>query len=278
MKKIPHNDLSYLWTAEHANKCALFGMWHNQHFANEEPIVCTVPDVNTAREYAQARHIRECYYGGTPRLLDRRYTPEEAGEYAQKEEKFEKMHLDMRDQIFTDNCGKKGLRDVFGNVLVDPQFDDFPELYTCFKRTILIPVIQNGRYFLYDFKEHQLLTQGYDRIFRYFWSYVDYFVAEEKGRKGILDSYDGTESTPIIMDEVYEMQDPDGPVPFEKDGKIGFLWCRTYSPPIFDRALICSEDYTRVQLNGKWGWIDHDGKFTEKKKDASFGSWYDLEK
>lgn len=35
---------------------------------------------------------------------------------------------------------------------------------------------------------------------------------------------------------------------------------------------------TRVKLNGEWGWIDVEGKFTRKKSEASFGSWYDSSK
>lgn len=103
-------------------------------------------------------------------------------------------------------------------------------------------------------------------------------MAVENGKMGILDGNNGSESAPIDLDEVYSMQDPDGAIPVVKDGKIGFLWGDTYTQPIFDDVSINSENYTRVLLNGKWGWIDSDGKFTIKKSEASFGSWYDREK
>lgn len=293
--KSDNNILSHLWTAEKANERALFGMWHDwsvppiwdlEEEQEEEDdddddghyIECAVPDVETAKAYYEAWHIRECYYGGMPSLLDRTYTSEEAEEYSKKEKRFRRMHLDMRDQIFTGDNGKKGLRDVCGNILVEPHFDDFPELYTCFERTHLIPVVDEGRHYLYNLKESKLRTRGYDRIFRYFWAYMEYFVAEENGKKGILDGFDGMECTPVIMDEIYEMPDPDGAVPFAKDGKIGFVWRDTYTGPIFDDVRLCSEDFTRVKLNGKWGWVDGDGKFTRKKSEASFGSWYDFSK
>ena len=291
------NGLSYLWTAEKANERALYDMWHvwscraiwdddsEQEDTDDEEdddsahyIKCTVPDVETAKAYYEARHIRECVWGGTPSLLDREYTSKEVDEYWKKEKKYNKMHLDMRDQIFTGENRKKGLRDVCGKILVEPQFYDFPELYTCFERSNLIPVVLNGRYFLYNIKEHKVLTKGYERIFRYFWAYMEYFVVVENGKKGILDGCDGTESTPIDLDEVYEMQDPDGAVPVLKDGKIGFLWGKTYTKPIFDETIIESEGYTRVLYNGKWGWIDSDGKFTTNKSKASFGSWCDYSK
>ena len=290
-----YNGISGLWTAEKANERALFQMWHDWsvlpiwEIENEQEetddddddghfIECVVPDVDTAKAYREASHITECYYGGMPKLLDRPYTWEEVEVYSKKEKQFKKIHLDMRDQTFVGDNGKKGMRDVCGNILIEPQFDDIPELYTCFERINHIPVIEAGRYYLYDLKDHKLCTKGYDRIFRYFWSYIDYFVAVENGKKGVLAGINGMECTPVIMDEIYEMLDPDGAVPFVKDGKIGFVWCDTYTGPIFDDVRLCSEEYTRVKLNGEWGWIDVEGKFTRKKSEASFGSWYDSSK
>jgi len=200
------------------------------------------------------------------------WTAEMANEHALKE------NLDMRDKIIVDDNGKKGLCDVGGTVLIEPQFDDIPELYSCHERTSLIPVVLDNRYFLFDIKEHKLLTKGYSRIFRYFWAYLVYFVAVENGKKGILDGYDGTKLTSIDLDEVYETQDPDGAVPYMKDGKIGFVWGDTDTKPVFDKVVIESENYTRVLMNGKWGWIDSKGNFTSEKSKASFGSWYDWDK
>ena len=293
MKKTDSNILSHLWTAEKANERALFEMWHDwsvpsiwdietdKDESDDERghyIECVVPDVKTAKAYYKARHIRECYYGGMPSLLDRSYTSEEAEEYSKMEKRFRKMHLDMRDQVFTGDNGKKGLRDVCGAVLIEPQFDDFSELYTCFERPRLIPVVLNNRYYLYDIKKCKLLTKGYERIFHYFWAYMEYFVVVENGKKGILDGFDGTEATPIDLDEVYSMPDPDGDIPVVKDGKIGLLWGKKYTQPIFEDIFIESEEWTRVKLNGKWGWVDGDGKFTLKKSDVLFGSWYDFSK
>jgi len=282
MKTTDDNGLSQLWTAETANERALYDIWHECPYfwenKTEREVECVVPDAETAKAYIEARRIRECCYGRTPYLLDRRYTSEEVREYSEIEDRIRKTHPDMRDQTFTGANGKKGLRDVCGMVLIEPQFDNIPELYSCFERTRLIPVVIDNRYFLYDIKEHKLLTKGYSRIFRYFWSNINYFVAVENGKKGILDGYDGTEVTPIDLDEVYEMLDDDGAVPYMKDGKIGFVWCSTDTKPVFDKVVIESENYTRVLMNGKWGWIDIDGNFTSEKSEASFGSWYDMEK
>ena len=105
MKKTDSNILSHLWTAEKANERALFEMWHDWSvpsiwdIENDEEdsddeeghyIECVVPDVETAKAYYKARHIRECYYGGMPSLLDRSYTSEEAEEYSKWKKDFVK--------------------------------------------------------------------------------------------------------------------------------------------------------------------------------------------
>lgn len=272
------NPFSHLWTAEQVNNVSLFNMWHCCNTANGTFIECSVPDADVAKTYIEAKHISECYGGEMHYLLDRHYTLEEADEYCRKKMKFEEMHLDMRDRTFVGDNGKMGLRDVCGKVIVEPQFDDFPELYTCFERSHLIPVVNDDRYYLYNIKERKLLTKGYDRIFRYFGAWVDYFVAVENGKKGILDSNNGTEAVPVIMDEIYEVQDSGNAVPYEKDGKYGFLFGLTDTGPIFEHVIIRSEQYFRVLMDGKWGWIDYEGKFTTDESKACFGNWYNASK
>lgn len=141
----------------------------------------------------------------------------------------------------------------------------------------LIPVILDGRYYLYDRKEDKILSKDYERIFRYVGAYVDYYVAVEGSKKGILDSRTGEELTPIEMDEVYQMMDPDAFIPLMKDGKAG-AFGRQYVAPIYDKMEICSEEYTKVWLNSKQGWIDNNGKFTTNESEAAYGSWYDYSK
>ena len=278
--KEKHPILGLYWTAKDFNELTLHGMWHDNVLTDDGSYVveCTVPDIETAKAYVEARHIRECWYGGTPYLLDRSYTSEEANQYALKEKHFKSMHLDMRDITFVDADGKMGLKDVCGNILIEPAFDDIPERYSCFERSKLIPVVMEGKCFLYNFKKMTVVTRGYDRIFRYFGTYISYFVAEENGKKGLLDGYDGQELTPINLDEIYDTRDPDSCVPVEKDMKVGFVYGETYAEPIYEKVNLASEDYLMVWLDGKQGWIDYRGRFTTKKCEANFGSWYDSSK
>ena len=263
-----------------ANEMYLYRMWHDWVYEGNEPhyVECVRPDTETAKAFMEARKIRECWYGGTPWLLDREYTAEEVKHYSREEKRLEQMHLDMRDIIVTDNRGKMGLKDVCGKILVEPMFDDIPERYTCFDRPMLIPVVQDGKYYLYHHKDKKMMTRGYDLIYRYFGTNIAYFVAVERGKKGLLDGYDGHVLTPIDLDEIYDTHDADSCVPIEKDGKFGFYWNDSYAEPIYDKVRYASEEYLQVWKDGQQGWIDGDGKFTTDEDEACFGSWYDLEK
>ncbi len=279
MKKEVHHVLGVQCSGR-ANEMYLYRMWHDWVYGGDKPhyVECVRPDTETAKAFVEARKIRECRYGGTPWLLDREHTAEEVEHYCREEKRFEQMHLDMRDIIVTDSRGKVGLKDACGKVLVEPMFDDIPERYTCFDRIALIPVVQDGKYHLYHIKDKKMVARGYDLIYRYFGTNIAYFVAIDKGKKGLLDGYDGHELTPIDLDEIYDTHDADSCVPVEKDGKFGFCWDDSYAEPIYDKVRYASEEYLQVWKNGQQGWIDGDGKFTTDEEEACFGSWYDLEK
>ena len=125
----------------------------------------------------------------------------------------------MRDQIITASDGKVGLQDVTGKMIVPPIFDDIPERYTPDNRD-MIPVVKDGSYYLYDYRHNSIKTEGYDCIFRYFGGYVSYYVAQQDGKLGVLD-WCGKLLVPVIMDEIYAMQDPDGCIPFTKERQMG---------------------------------------------------------
>ena len=105
----------------------------------------------------------------------------------------------------------------------------------------------------------------------------EYYIVEKDGKYGVLD-YKGDEITPIIMDEIHEIIDADGCIPLVKDGKWGLVHLGFYVEPIYDKMEISSEEYVKVWLNGKQGWLDIDGKFTLDESKAYIGSWYDIDK
>ena len=117
----------------------------------------------------------------------------------------------------------------------------------------------------------------YDEIRIYEGGRLDYYLAKKNDKYGILD-FHGNEITPIIMDEVHEMIDIDGCIPLEKDGKWGLVHLYDYVAPIYDKMVICSEEYVEVWLNGVQGWLDINGPFTQDESKAYIGSWYDFDK
>lgn len=117
----------------------------------------------------------------------------------------------------------------------------------------------------------------YDEVSIYEGARIDYYRAEKNGKYGIIDS-EGNELTPIIMDEIHEMIDPDGCIPLVKDGKWGLVHFYNYVEPIYDRMEIRSEEYVKVWLRDEQGWLDIHGQFTRDKSQAFIGSWYDFEK
>lgn len=270
-----------LRTAAQVNELYLYLMWHDWVFEQDDKpgyyVECVIPDPQTAQEYLEANRPFLGDIDGWP-LYRHLYTDEQVADCEKKLHKFREMHLDMRDQIVTANDSKVGLKDVTGKIIVPPIFDDIPERYSCMNRDrgYDIPVVKDGRYYLYDLADGKVCTDGYDRIFRYFGGYLDYFVAEQGGLKGIL--YDNEVVVPVIMDEIYEMQDPDGCIPYIKDGKWGVYQLGIYAPPVFERLEVWSEDYVKVWLDGQQGWVDSKGQFTTDKKKASVGSWYDAYK
>ena len=271
-------DDYYLLTAEEVNQNRLYYMWHDIDYEQNQEVECIVPNQQTAREYIEANRPFVGDPDGWP-IYRHQYSSEQVKEYEKKMRRFQEMHLDMRDQIVTGADGKVGLQDVTGQLLIPPIFDAIPERYASMDeiRCYRNPVVMGGKHYLYDIRNKKVLTEGYDRIFRYFGGNLTFFVAQQDDKRGILDGW-GELLVPIIMDEIYEMQDPDGCIPFVKDSKWGVADAFTYAPPIFERLEVWSEGYVKVWLDGIQGWVDKQGRFTADESQASIGSWYDIMK
>lgn len=103
------------------------------------------------------------------------------------------------------------------------------------------------------------------------------YVCELNGKKGLVDNK-GIEIIPCEQDEIYEMMDTDGVIPYIKDCKWGLCHFGVCTGAIFDDIEIYSEEFCQALFEGEWGWIDSNGKFTRNVEEAWFGSWYDCEK
>lgn len=122
-----------------------------------------------------------------------------------------------------------------------------------------------------------VISETYEEYFRFVDIPQQVYVCKRNGFKGLVDEH-GKEIIPCEQEEIYEMIDTDGVIPFCKNGKWGLCHLGVCTPTIFEDIEIDSEEYCRVCLDGKWGWIDSEGNFTDKESNAWFGSWCDCDK
>lgn len=174
---------------------------------------------------------------------------------------------------------------VTGEVIVPALFDDIPERYNYVFEIVEpwgvyrpIPVVRNHKYALctMDGKGTLITDFIYDKIFSYYGSRNNYFVVVINGKKGLIDE-DGEVAIPCEMDEIYEMQDLDGIVPFIKMGKWG-LFYDVATEPIYDDIIIQSEWYAQVKKDDTWYYLDYKGNPVTDVEDAFFASYYDASK
>lgn len=256
---------------------------YHQAMCGEEYL--RVPSVEEAKHYILCVELLIYYsYSFTEGIK----TMAEIGEkrLRKQEDLYDAMKLDMRDVIFSEN-GKQGLRRATDEIVVPPIFDAIRERYNIISiireswgKNWCVPVIRNGKYALckMDGKGTLLTDFVYERMFRFFGSRVNYFVVEKNGKKGVIEQVHGKEIIPCEMDEIYEMIDFDGVIPFTRDGKWGLQSGLSCTPPIYDDIYIQSEDYAKVRKGDDWYYLNSKGEPVKSRHEAEFGSWYDLEK
>ena len=154
-----------------------------------------------------------------------RITSEESRELEKKVSYYSELHLDMRDVSLQGPYGKQGLQRVTGELLAPiGEWWYVAERYDCIEyiqewngSNWCVPVRKENKYALCEMDGKGTLLTGfdYDRMFRYFGGYVSNFVVVKDGKKGLISQY-GRTIIPCEMDEIYEMKDLDGIVPFRK--------------------------------------------------------------
>jgi hypothetical protein len=278
-------DCDFGMTAWDIHEIAMKGMDIYQPYADCPIVVRKTPTIEQAKAFVKCAQQKRDYlhsgcYGGL------HYTYEEGQEIFQQYEKFEEMAFDMRDVVFIED-GKQGLRRITGELLVPAIFDSIPERY-CYISQIepevqllqSVPVVREGKYALCRMDgQGTLLTDFiYDKIFRYFWAFSNYFVVENNGKKGLLDDINGKVVVPCEMDEFYEQIDTDGIIPYIKGEKWGMLHFGVSTGAVFDDIDIRSEIYAKAKIGDEWFFVGGDGKPTKNEHEAWFGSWYDADK
>ena len=258
----------------------------HHHAMSDEADKKRIPTKEEAEDFIRCVYLLIYYYSNSYPKGVTHLTEKEMKATRKKERTYDIARLDMRDVIFSEN-GKQGLRRATGDIVVPPVFDAIGERYNVISiireswgMNWCVPVIRNGKYALckMDGKGTLLTDFVHDRMFRFFGPRVNYFVVEKDGKKGVIEQLHGKEIIPCEMDEIYEMQDFDGVIPFTKDGKWGLQFGLSRSQPIYDEVYIESEDYAKVRKGDEWYYLNSKGEPVKSRREAEFGSWYDLEK
>lgn len=245
------------------------------------------PTKEQAQDYIRCVKMLSAYYSNEYPKGVQRITSEESKRLEKKESHYRELHLDMRDVPLQGPHGKQGLQRVTGEVLVPigewwyvaERYDYIEDIQESNGSNWCVPVRRGNKYALCEMDgQGTLLTRfDYDRIFRYFGGYVSDFVVVQNGKKGLISQF-GKTIIPCEMDEIYEMIDLDGIVPFRKGDKWGMAFGTICTQPIFDELYISSEEYARGRIGEEWFWVDSNGNPTANREERFFGSWYDMNK
>ena len=194
------------------------------------------PTEEQAKDYVRCVKMllsySNCYPKGVSPIDDK-----EARLLEEKVKAYEDMHLDMRDVLTLDENFHFSLRRVTGEVVVSSlnwpteRYDYIESIRESWGAIWCVPVRKQDKYALCKMDGMGKLITGfdYDHMYRYFGSNVSYFVVEQKGKKGLI-SQTGRIIIPCEMDEIYEMIDADGIVPFKKGDKWGMAFVGNQLP------------------------------------------------
>lgn len=172
----------------------------------------------------------------------------------------------------TEENGKYGLKNCIGEQLVQNSFEDFKELTgTMLKKNQRVVAKSGGKWgiIVADGEGSWILLPEFDFI-----SFPNNEFAVRKGDKwGIMDLSTQTYIIPLEQDLVYTPAGflyNNGVAFFEKDGKTGML--NTYgekTEAIFD-DIDYDDGVIKVLYQGKWGYADEKGNFTEDPDENAF--------
>lgn len=245
------------------------------------------PTKEQAQDYIRCVKMLRAYYANEYPKGMQRITSEECQILEERASHYREMHLDMRDVPLQGPHGKQGLQRITGEVVVPvgewwyvaERYDYIEDIQECNGCNWCVPVRKGNKFALCEMDGKGTLLTGfdYDRMFRYFGGYVSNFVVVQNGKKGLISQY-GRTIIPCEMDEIYEMKDSDGIVPFRKGDKWGMAFGTICTQPVFDELYISSEEYARGRIGEEWLWIDSKGNPTAKREERFFGSWYDMNK
>lgn len=188
---------------------------------------------------------------------------------------FSLSNLIYRDFIFEQD-GKKGLMNVWGEVILPAEYED---CYGAFNFRILsykrqcIAVRKNGKWgFVTRNRTHeQIVDYRFEEVLLYF---EGIFIVKENGLYGIY-SRNGVSYLEPIADDIFRNAHQVG-FPYIKNGRYGFAHGPIEVPPIIEEMDNDSVGTLPVKVDGRWGYISKEGRFTVKRSEAAMESCFEL--
>lgn len=175
------------------------------------------------------------------------------------------LTYDLSDTVFEEN-GRKGVKDIKGEIRVPALYMDYKELYTFtgMRNIPLIAINDAGKYGLVkvDGTGTPITEFEYDSIESQL--YAELFIVQKNGLYGLVDSY-GHVIIPCELDYIYDGI-PVNKLLLLKDGdKQGIYDCNLdlYCRPVYDR-LDDKDGLVYVMKDDRWGFINFSGDFVEE--------------
>lgn len=173
---------------------------------------------------------------------------------------------DLMDTVYEVN-GKKGIKDIKGNVRVPALYSDFAVLYayTGFRNTPVIALNDEGKFAIVKANGTGEAICGFEYDDIDIEPLSKLFIARKNGKAALM-NHRAQLLTPLELDIVYTYMPINGLIEVKIGDKSGLYdYCKNlYVRPVFDK-IDEKEGKVYVQLGERWGFISsEDGSFIDE--------------
>ena len=163
---------------------------------------------------------------------------------------------------------KVGIKDCNGRIIVPVIYDSVLCNNRCngyFADELVVAVKQDGKWAIIKRGNYKEMVSGfvYDKVKMWY----EFLLVCRDGKYGLYSPM-GEMLMPTIMDAVHFKINEESLL-YEKDGKFGVMLSNgKLSEDLFDYVDVFEDEF-KVKLNGKWGFVDENGRFsTDSSKNA----------
>lgn len=178
---------------------------------------------------------------------------------------------DLMDTIYEVN-GKKGIKDIKGNVRVPALYSDFAVLYayTSFRNTPVIALNDEGKFAIVKANGTGEAICGFEYEDIDIEPLSKLFIVRKDGKAALM-NHQGELLTPLELDKVYKYMPINGLIEVQMGDKSGLYdYCRKlYVRPVYDK-IDEKDEKVYVQWGERWGFINgEDGTFIDENDEET---------